>query len=31
MEEEYLNSFYRLKTYCEYEGYKGWDPYDGLN
>lgn len=21
----------RLKTYCEKEDYKGWDPYDGLN
>ena len=25
------NSFSRLKTYCEAENYKGWDPYDGLN
>ena len=24
-------SFILLKTYCETEGYKGWDPYDGLN
>nr|WP_288931211.1 delta-aminolevulinic acid dehydratase [uncultured Allomuricauda sp.] len=24
-------SFNRLKEYCEKEGYKGWDPYDGLN
>ena len=23
-------SFERLKAYCEKEGYKGWDPYDGL-
>ncbi len=22
--------FERLKLYCEREGYKGWDPYDGL-
>ena len=26
-----LNSFCRLRNYCEVEGYKGWDPYDGLN
>lgn len=26
-----LAAFYRLKTYCEQERYKGWDPYDGLN
>ena len=25
------NSFINLKTYCEAEDYKGWDPYDGLN
>lgn len=25
------NSFKRLRAYCEAEGYKGWDPYDGLN
>lgn len=25
------NSFNRLRTYCEAENYKGWDPYDGLN
>lgn len=24
-------SFLSLKTYCEKEGFKGWDPYDGLN
>ena len=24
-------SFLLLKSYCEKEGYKGWDPYDGLN
>lgn len=29
--QQFLNSFQRLKTYCEKEGYKGWDPYDGLN
>lgn len=26
-----LNSFKRLKQYCEAEDFKGWDPYDGLN
>jgi hypothetical protein len=26
-----LLSLCRLKTYCESEHYKGWDPYDGLN
>lgn len=26
-----LNSFLKLKTYCERENFKGWDPYDGLN
>ena len=25
------NSFNKLKTYCEKEQFKGWDPYDGLN
>lgn len=25
------DSFIRLRTYCEFENYKGWDPYDGLN
>lgn len=25
------NSFQKLRNYCEKEGYKGWDPYDGLN
>lgn len=24
-------AFNNLKTYCEAEQYKGWDPYDGLN
>ena len=24
-------SFLKLKSYCENEKYKGWDPYDGLN
>lgn len=26
-----LQSFEKLKKYCEGEGFKGWDPYDGLN
>ncbi|MDC0362102.1 hypothetical protein OAN12_03575 [Halioglobus sp.] len=25
------NAFGALKAYCESEGYKGWDPYDGLS
>lgn len=24
-------SFLKLKSYCETESYKGWDPYDGMN
>lgn len=28
---EVIESFIRLKHYCEAEHYKGWDPYDGLN
>lgn len=32
MELKYvLNSFDKLKNYCEKEQFKGWDPYDGLN
>lgn len=26
-----LDSFKKLKEYCEKENFKGWDPYDGLN
>ena len=26
-----LDSFLKLKRYCEREKFKGWDPYDGLN
>lgn len=26
-----VESFLKLKNYCESEQYKGWDPYDGLN
>ena len=28
---EFLESVKKLKSYCESEGFKGWDPYDGLN
>jgi hypothetical protein len=31
MHKEILNSFALLKAYCEGEGFKGYDPYDGLN
>lgn len=31
MNKEILDSFCKLKEYCEKEEYKGWDPYDGLN
>lgn len=31
MNNSTLNSFKQLKTYCEKEKFKGWDPYDGLN
>lgn len=27
----YLNSFQKLRNYCEKEDFAGWDPYDGLN
>lgn len=27
----FLESFEKLKAYCEKENFKGWDPYDGLN
>lgn len=27
----YYYSFQKLKTYCESQEFKGWDPYDGLN
>lgn len=26
-----MESFEKLKQYCETENFKGWDPYDGLN
>ena len=28
---KFEESFLKLKSYCEQENYKGWDPYDGLN
>ena len=28
---KFEQSFQKLKTYCEQENFKGWDPYDGLN
>ena len=31
MTKSIADSFNRLKNYCEAEGFKGWDPYDGLN
>ena len=31
MISKFQNSFQKLKTYCEAEDFKGWDPYDGLN
>ncbi len=30
-EKQLIDSFIKLKKYCENEQYKGWDPYDGLN
>lgn len=31
MKSKVLDSFLKLKRYCERENFKGWDPYDGLN
>ena len=31
MINDILQSFVKLKRYCENEQFKGWDPYDGLN
>ncbi len=31
IDDKISNSHTKLKKYCEEEGYKGWDPYDGLN
>lgn len=30
MQDNILYSFSHLRSYCEAEDYKGWDPYDGL-
>lgn len=29
--KDLLNIYIKLKSYCEKEQFKGWDPYDGLN
>lgn len=29
--KQFIESFVKLKSYCEKEQFKGWDPYDGLN
>lgn len=31
MNSKFYESFSRLKSYCEKEAFKGYDPYDGLN
>ena len=31
IDKKQLQSFEKLTSYCEAEGFKGWDPYDGLN
>jgi hypothetical protein len=31
MSNSVIQSFNKLKNYCEHEQFKGWDPYDGLN
>lgn len=31
MTHNILDCFYLIKSYCEQENFKGWDPYDGLN
>lgn len=28
---DFYHNFQKLKSYCESENFKGWDPYDGLN
>lgn len=28
---KFVHAFLKLKSYCESEDFKGWDPYDGLN
>lgn len=31
LKSKVVASFLKLKSYCEAENFKGWDPYDGLN
>ena len=31
MNQSLIHALSRLKSYCEAEQFKGWDPYDGLN
>lgn len=31
IEKQTAESFIKLKSYCELQKFKGWDPYDGLN
>ncbi|WP_317166935.1 delta-aminolevulinic acid dehydratase [Winogradskyella ursingii] len=31
LKSKFTKSFSKLKTYCENENFKGWDPYDGIN
>ena len=31
MKSKVISSFLKLKSYCESENFKGWDPYDGMN
>lgn len=31
MNQLFKDSFFLIKSYCEAENFKGWDPYDGLN
>jgi hypothetical protein len=31
MQDKFVSSFNRLKSYCEDENFQGWDPFDGLN
>lgn len=31
MDQNKINSFLSLKSYCESQDFAGWDPYDGLN
>lgn len=31
MNNNIIDSFNKLRAYCEAENFKGWDPYDGLN